>query len=75
MPWMIEVALALSIATKHWADAAIIGALLVLAGAVSFWEEHQTGNAMRAMVGVGLPLVGRDVLSRPTTPAGWSPPR
>lgn len=49
MPWMIEVALALSIVTRHWADAAIIGALLVLNGAVSFWEEYQAGNAIEAL--------------------------
>jgi H+-transporting ATPase len=49
MPWMIEVALVLSVATRHWADAAIIGALLVLNGAVSFWEEYQAGNAIEAL--------------------------
>ena len=46
---MIEVALGLSLLTRHWADAAIIGALLVLNGAVSFWEEYQSGNAIEAL--------------------------
>ena len=49
IPWMIEVALALSIAVGHWADAVIIGALLVMNGIVSFWEEHQAGNAIEAL--------------------------
>jgi H+-transporting ATPase len=49
IPWMIEVALALSLLTRHWADAAIIGALLLLNGGVSFWEEHQAGNAIEAL--------------------------
>jgi H+-transporting ATPase len=49
MPWMIEAALALSLVTRHWADAAIIAVLLVLNGAVSFWEEYQAGNAIEAL--------------------------
>ena len=49
IPWMIEVALALSLATARWIDAAIIAALLVLNGAVSFWEEYQSGNAIDAL--------------------------
>ncbi|MEZ5143174.1 MAG: plasma-membrane proton-efflux P-type ATPase [Acidimicrobiales bacterium] len=49
IPWMIETALVLSIVTGHWSDAAIIGALLVLNGAVSFWEEYQAGNAIEAL--------------------------
>ena len=49
IPWMIEVALALSLLTAHWGDASIIGALLLLNGAVSFWEEYQAGNAIEAL--------------------------
>jgi H+-transporting ATPase len=49
MPWMIEAALVLSLLIRHWADAAIIGALLVLNGAVSVWEEHQAGNAIESL--------------------------
>ena len=32
IPWMIEVALALSLVTRHWTDAAIIGVLLAMNG-------------------------------------------
>lgn len=49
IPWMIEVALGLSLAVGRWADAAVIGVLLVMNGAVSFWEEHQAGNAVEAL--------------------------
>jgi len=49
IPWMIEVALVLSIVVGHWSDAVIIGVLLVMNGLVSFWEEHQAGNAIDAL--------------------------
>jgi H+-transporting ATPase len=49
IPWMIEVALVLSAAARHWADAVIIGALLVMNGLVAFWEEHQAANAVAAL--------------------------
>jgi H+-transporting ATPase len=49
IPWMIEVALGLSLAVGRWGDALIIGLLLVMNGAVSFWEEHQAGNAIQAL--------------------------
>ena len=35
IPWMIEVALALSLAARHWADARIIAALLAMNGLVA----------------------------------------
>lgn len=49
IPWMIEVALVLSLAARHWADAVIIGILLVLNGAVAFVEEHQAASAIDAL--------------------------
>ncbi len=49
IPWMIEIALGLSLAVGRWADAAIIGVLLVMNGVVSFWEEYQAGNAVEAL--------------------------
>ena len=49
IPWMIEVALILSILVRHWADAAIIGVLLVMNGVVAFWEEHQAASAIAAL--------------------------
>ncbi len=49
IPWMIEIALVLSAVARHWADASIIGVLLVLNGVVAFWEEHQAANAVAAL--------------------------
>ena len=48
IPWMIEAAVILSAAARHWPDFGII--LLLLANAmVGFWEEHQAGNAIAAL--------------------------
>ncbi len=49
IPWMIEVAAVLSLLVKHWADLAIILALLVVNAVVGFWEEYQAGNAISAL--------------------------
>jgi H+-transporting ATPase len=49
IPWMIEVALALTAVTARWADFGIILALLLLNGLVGFWEEHQAANAIAAL--------------------------
>jgi H+-transporting ATPase len=49
IPWMIEVALALTAVTKRWTDFGIILALLLLNGLVGFWEEHQAANAIEAL--------------------------
>ncbi|WP_431237187.1 plasma-membrane proton-efflux P-type ATPase [Mycolicibacterium aichiense] len=49
IPWMIEVALLLSLAARHWADALIIGILLILNGLVAFLEEHQAAGAIAAL--------------------------
>lgn len=39
----------LSLLVRHWTDAAIIGVLLVMNGAVAFVEEHQAANAIVAL--------------------------
>lgn len=49
IPWMIEVALALSLAARHWTDAVIIGVLLAMNGVVAYFEEHQAANAIAAL--------------------------
>ena len=49
IPWMIEVALVLSLVVRHWTDAAIIGVLLAMNGVVAFAEEHQAANAIAAL--------------------------
>ncbi|MFZ0832705.1 MAG: plasma-membrane proton-efflux P-type ATPase [Mycobacterium sp.] len=49
IPWMIEAALVLSLVARHWTDAVIIGALLVMNGVVAFVEEHQAAGAIAAL--------------------------
>jgi H+-transporting ATPase len=49
IPWMIEVALILSLVLRHWPDAAVIGVLLAMNGLVAFAEEHQAANAIAAL--------------------------
>jgi H+-transporting ATPase len=49
IPWMIEVALVLSLVLRHWPDAAVIGVLLVMNVGVAFTEEHQAANAIAAL--------------------------
>lgn len=51
IPWMIEVAAILSALVRHWADLAIILALLVVNAVVGFWEEYQAGNIIAALKG------------------------
>ncbi len=49
IPWMIEVAAILSGAVQHWADFAIITALLIFNAGVGFWQEYTAGNAVEAL--------------------------
>ncbi|RDH76413.1 plasma-membrane proton-efflux P-type ATPase [Mycolicibacterium moriokaense] len=49
IPWMIEAALLLSLAARHWTDAAIVAVLLMMNGVVAFVEEHQAANAIAAL--------------------------
>jgi H+-transporting ATPase len=49
IPWMIEVAAALSAVIRHWVDFIIIAVLLVFNAAVGFWQEHQAANAVDAL--------------------------
>ena len=49
IPWMIEAAVILSAAARHWPDFGIILLLLLANGVVGFWEEHQAGNAIAAL--------------------------
>lgn len=49
IPWMIEIALVLSLAARHWADAVIIGVLMLLNGLVAFFEERQAASAIEAL--------------------------
>jgi len=49
IPWMIEAAVILSAAARHWPDFAIISVLLLSNAVVGFWEERQAGNAIAAL--------------------------
>ncbi len=49
IPWMIEVAAALSLVLQHWADLTIILVLLVFNAVVGFWQEHQAASAVAAL--------------------------
>ena len=49
IPWMIEAAVILSAAARHWPDFGIILLLLLANAVVGFWEEHQAGNAIAAL--------------------------
>ncbi len=46
IPWMIETAAALSAAVRHWADLAVILAMLVVNAGVGFWQEFKADNAI-----------------------------
>ena len=46
---MIEIAVILSAAARHWPDFGIILVLLLANAVVGFWEEHQAGNAIAAL--------------------------
>ncbi len=49
IPWMIEIAAALSLVVRHWADFVVITVLLVFNAAVGFWQEFKAGNALEAL--------------------------
>jgi H+-transporting ATPase len=49
IPWMIEVAAALSAVVRHVADLIIILALLLFNALVGFWQEYKASNALEAL--------------------------
>ena len=49
IPWMIEVAAALSAIAQHWEDFAIISIMLLINAGVGFWEEFKADNAIAAL--------------------------
>jgi H+-transporting ATPase len=46
IPWMIEIAAILSAVLNHWADLAIILAMLFINAGVGFWQEFKADNAI-----------------------------
>jgi len=51
IPWMIEVAAALSAVLGHWNELYIIVFLLVFNSVIGFWQEHKAANALEALKG------------------------
>jgi H+-transporting ATPase len=49
IPWMIEVAVVLSGAVRHWPDFGIILVLLFANAIIGYWEEREAGNAIDAL--------------------------
>ncbi len=58
IPWMIEIAIFLSILASDWNDAVIITFLLFFNALIGFWEEHKASNALDALK-AGLALQAR----------------
>ncbi len=46
IPWMIEIAAALSALLGHWADLAIIVLMLLINAGVGFWQEYKADDAI-----------------------------
>jgi len=49
IPWMIEVAAALSLVIQHYEDFVIIFTLLIVNAIVGFWQEHKADNAIEML--------------------------
>lgn len=49
IPWMIEAALLISLAIQHWEEFSIILLLLLINGAVGFWQEDRADNAIELL--------------------------
>jgi H+-transporting ATPase len=49
IPWMIEVALILSLCVGDWPDVTIIAILLLVNAFIGFWEEFKAGSAIKAL--------------------------
>ena len=49
IPWMIEVAAAISALIQHWDDLAIIALLLGINAVVGFWQENKASNAIELL--------------------------
>jgi H+-transporting ATPase len=49
IPWMIEIALLLSLIIQHWQEFSIILLLLLINGAVGFWQEDRADDAIELL--------------------------
>jgi len=49
IPWMIEAAAILSAVVEHWADLAVITAMLLINAGVGFWQEYKADSAIEQL--------------------------
>ncbi|MBI1369972.1 MAG: plasma-membrane proton-efflux P-type ATPase [Planctomycetes bacterium] len=49
IPWMIEAAMGLSLVVRDWADAAIIGVMLLMNAVIGFWQEFKADHALEML--------------------------
>lgn len=49
IPWMIEIASAISLLRLDWPDFAVITGLLLYNAAVGFWQDNKAANALAAL--------------------------
>ena len=49
IPFMIELAIVLSIVVSHWEDVAIITLMLLMNAVVGFWQEHKADDAIEKL--------------------------
>jgi H+-transporting ATPase len=49
IPWMLEAAIVLAAIAQRWEDLAVIAAMLLINGGVSFWHESKAQSAIEAL--------------------------
>lgn len=49
IPWMLEAAIILAAIARRWEDLAVIAAMLLINGGVSFWHESKAQSAIEAL--------------------------
>ncbi|NBC33470.1 MAG: plasma-membrane proton-efflux P-type ATPase [Alphaproteobacteria bacterium] len=49
IPWMLEAAIILAAIARRWEDLAVIAAMLLINGGVSFWHESKAQSAIAAL--------------------------
>ena len=49
IPWMIEIALIISLLIQHWPEFSVILLLLLINGLVGFWQEDRADNAIELL--------------------------
>lgn len=49
IPWMIEIAAALSAVARDWTSFGVIFAMLLINGGIGFWQEKSAADALEAL--------------------------